>query len=140
MLVGTAGLGKTQMAKVIAEEMATEFHEVLGQAIQSSADLNAVLLAAKDKDVMHIDECHELPKEQQTALYLAIDQRRIILQGGRSGRVRRAFHWPISRCCCPRPTSTACSNRFRDRMKLLLRFDFYTPEELTKCCGTGAGR
>ena len=29
---------------------------------------------------------------------------------GRARR-RRAFRWPISRCCWPRPTSTPCSSR-----------------------------
>src|SRR5271157_4667066 len=89
LLVGGPGLGKTQVAKVIAAELASDCHEVLGQAIQSSADLNAVLLAAKDKDVVFFDECHELPKEQQTALYLAIDQRRIVLAG--SGRTPQSI-------------------------------------------------
>ena len=63
LLVGPPGLGKTALANVLAAEMATEFHEVLGQSISSIADLNAVLLGAKDKDVIHIDECHEMDKE-----------------------------------------------------------------------------
>ena len=54
LLVGGPGLGKTQVAKVIAAELASECHEVLSQAIQSSADLNAVLLAAKEKDVVFL--------------------------------------------------------------------------------------
>src|SRR5437660_10537019 len=62
LLVGGPGLGKTQVAKVIAAELASECHEVLGQSIQSSADLNAILLQAKDRDVLMVDECHELPK------------------------------------------------------------------------------
>ena len=33
--------------------MATEFHEVLGQSITGPADLNALLLSAKDKDERH---------------------------------------------------------------------------------------
>ena len=33
LLVGSTGLGKSQLASVIAQEMATEFHEVLGQSI-----------------------------------------------------------------------------------------------------------
>src|SRR5258707_2238226 len=52
LLVGGAGLGKPQTAKVIAEEMAADFKEVLGQAITSPADLNAVLLSATDRAVV----------------------------------------------------------------------------------------
>ena len=76
-------VGKSHLAAVIAQEMATDFHEVLGQSIKNAADLN-VLLLAKDKDVVHIDECHELGKEFQTALYLAVDKRKLIIQGGKS--------------------------------------------------------
>ena len=38
----------------------------------------------KDKDIIHIDECHELDKTYQTALYLAIDKRSIFVNGKRS--------------------------------------------------------
>ena len=64
------------------QEMATDFHEVLGQSIKTPSDLNALLLAAKHKDVVHIDECHEMKKEYQTALYLAMDQRKFVVQSG----------------------------------------------------------
>ncbi len=66
LLVGPPGMGKSALAAVIAQEMATDFHEVLGQSIKNNADLNVLLLAAKDKDIVHIDECHELAKEFQT--------------------------------------------------------------------------
>ena len=129
LLVGSAGLGKTQVAKVIAAELATDCHEVLGQAIQSSADLNAVLLTAKEKDVVFFDECHELRKEQQTALYFAIDQRRIVLTG--AGRTPTSI--PITSFTLLLATTDEFSllQSLRDRMKLLLRFQFYSVEELT---------
>ena len=38
LLVGGSGLGKTQVAKVIAAELASRCHEALGQAVQSNAD------------------------------------------------------------------------------------------------------
>ena len=129
LLVGGPGLGKTQVAKVIAAELASECHEVLSQAIQSSADLNAVLLGAKDKDVVLLDESHELPKQQQTALYLALDQRKIVLAG--SGRTPTSI--PIANFTLLLATTDEFSllQPLRDRMKLLLRFQFYSPDELT---------
>jgi holliday junction DNA helicase RuvB len=131
LLVGGPGLGKTQVAKVIAAELAVECHEILSQSIKNAADLNAVLLAAKEKDVVFLDEVHELPKEQQTALYLALDQRKIVLAGGRSGRAPTSI--PIANF-----TLLLCSTEefcilqpLRERMKLVLRFQFYTVDELT---------
>jgi len=41
LAIGPSGCGKSQTAKIIAAEMAADFHEVLGQAIQSPADFNA---------------------------------------------------------------------------------------------------
>ena len=103
---------------------------MLGQAVQSSADLNAVLLAAKDKDVVFFDECHELPKEQQTALYLAIDQRQIILQGGRSGRMPQSIPLANFTLLLASTDEFSLLQPLRDRMKLVLRFQFYYADEL----------
>lgn len=128
LLVGSPGLGKTQVAKVIAAELAVECHEVLSQAIQNSADLNAVLLAAKEKEVVFLDESHELPKQQQTALYLALDQRKIVLAG--SGRTPTSI--PIANFTLLLATTDEFSllQPLRDRMKLVLRFQFYSTDEL----------
>jgi Holliday junction DNA helicase RuvB len=73
MLTGPPGLGKSALAYVIAQEMATGFCEVLGQSLNGLADLNAVLLSAKHRDVVFIDECHEMRREFQTTLYRVLD-------------------------------------------------------------------
>jgi Holliday junction DNA helicase RuvB len=130
LLVGAPGLGKSALAHIIAQEMASELHEVLGQSITGPADLNALLLAAKDRDVIHVDEAHELDKLYQTSLYLAIDRRRIFIQGGRSGRAPQSI--PISDFTVLLSTTDEYSllQPLRDRMKLVLRFDFYAVEDL----------
>jgi holliday junction DNA helicase RuvB len=131
LLVGPPGVGKSALATVIACEMAGDFHEVLGQTIKGPADLNALLLAAKDKDVVHIDECHELAKPFQTALYRAIDKREIVLSGGKSGAAPQGI--PLGDFTLLLSTTDEYNllQPLRDRMRLLLRFDFYSDQELT---------
>ena len=40
LLVGPPGLGKSALANIIANDMAVDLHEVLGQAIKTPADLH----------------------------------------------------------------------------------------------------
>ena len=127
LLVGPPGLGKSQLAAVIAREMAVDFHEVLGQSITTIGDLNALLLEAKNKDILHIDEAHQLDRRLQTALYLALDKPCIF--GGR----RSLRPIPIADFTLLLSTTNKFSllQPLRDRMRLLLRFEFYFEAELT---------
>ena len=129
LLVGPPGLGKSALANVIAQEMANDLHEVLGQAIKSPADLHALLLGAKDRDVIHIDECHELGKPFQTALYLAIDKRKIVLSGGKGSSPQSL---PLASFTVLLSTTDEYKllQPLRDRMRLTLRFEYYSVEDL----------
>jgi Holliday junction DNA helicase RuvB len=132
LLVGPPGTGKSQTAKIVAAEMAAGFHEVLGQAVQSPADLNALLLGAKERDVVLIDEAHEIEKPFQTALYLALDQRRVFLQGGRSGRTPQSISLADFSLLLATTDEFKLLAPLRDRMKLTLRFEFYAVDELVE--------
>jgi holliday junction DNA helicase RuvB len=132
LLVGPPGVGKSALARVIAAEMATNFHEVLGQSISSTADLNALMLGAKEKDIIHIDEAHELDKEFQTALYLACDQRRVFINGGGIGRTPQCIPVADFTLLLSTTDEYCLLQPLRDRAKLLLRFDFYTVEDITQ--------
>jgi len=128
-LVGPPGTGKSMVANVIAQEMATDFHEVLGQSLATPADLNALLLQAGDKAVVHLDEAHELPKTMQTALYLALDKRKVFINGGKAVQAI-----PISDFTLLLSTTDeyCLLQPLRDRMRLVLRFEFYSEADLTK--------
>jgi Holliday junction DNA helicase RuvB len=130
LLVGPPGLGKSQTAFVISQEMASSFHEVLGQSIASPADLNALLLGANERDLIHIDEAHELPKEFQTTLYLALDQRKLTLGGGRTGKSVQSVPLADFTLLLSTTDEYGLLQPLRDRMKLLLRFEFYSADDL----------
>jgi len=133
LLVGPPGLGKSAMCQVIAEEMATGFHEVLGQALNSPAELNGLLLAAKGRDVVLIDEAHEMRKDAQTALYLALDKQRVFVKTG-TGSPQGI---PIEYFTLLLATTDEFHllQPLRDRMRLVLRLDFLADHELVQVVG-----
>lgn len=129
LLVGPPGVGKSQIASILAQELATNCHEALGQSIKSNADLHALLLGAKDGEVVFIDECHELQRVFQTALYLALDKRRVVVCGSKAVQSIPIADFTLllgttDEFCLLQP--------LRDRMKLVLRFGFYSVKELTR--------
>jgi Holliday junction DNA helicase RuvB len=130
LLVGPPGLGKSAIATVIASEMATNFHEVLGQSLNSPAELHALLLNAKPRDIIFIDEAHEMKKPFQTALYLALDKQKVFIKTG-SGVAEGI---PIADFTLLLATTDefCLLQPLRDRMKLVLRYEFYSDDELAK--------
>ncbi|WP_417384180.1 Holliday junction DNA helicase RuvB C-terminal domain-containing protein [Gimesia sp.] len=130
LLLGPPGIGKTAFANVIAQEMCSSFTETLAQSIQSPADMHAVLLRARDKDVVFLDECHELDKKLQTLLYLAIDKRRIVVNG--SGQSPQSI--PIADFTLLLATTDPqrLLQPLKDRAKVIINCDYYKPEELAQ--------
>jgi Holliday junction DNA helicase RuvB len=129
LLTGGAGLGKSQLARVISSEMGTDFIEVLGQSIREPADMNALLLSATTHSIIHVDESHELDKEFQVALYLAIDQKKVLLNT-RTGRGPQAIPLADFSLLLSTTDEYALLQPLRDRMRLVLRFAYYSEAEL----------
>lgn len=131
LLVSPPGCGKTELCHVIAQEMAVSLHYALGVSLKNIADLNGLLLAAKnDKDIIYIDEADDL--KLQVPLYLALDQRKIILSGGNSGRSPMSVPLVDFTLLLSTNHDHSLLPALRDRMKMVLYLLFYSEEELTE--------
>lgn len=130
LLVGSPGLGKTQISQIIGQEMGMDYCELLGQSIQNVGDLNAVLLAATERAVVFIDEAHELEKSLQTALYLALDKQKVIVKGNRHGGTPVGIPIADFTLLLASTDEYQLLQPLRDRMRLVLRFEFYSDDEL----------
>lgn len=93
--------------------------------------IDAVLLAATPRAVVHVDEAHELDKEYQTAIYLALDQKKVLLST-RSNRGPQAIPLADFTLLLSTTDEYCLLQPLRDRMRLSLRLQYYADDELVE--------
>lgn len=92
LFVGPPGLGKTTLARAIAAETGGRLVEVMGPKLDDRAALLNLLLGARDRDVIFIDEIHALRRETAESIYTAMEDFRaglVIGEGERAEIVQR---------------------------------------------------
>jgi Holliday junction DNA helicase RuvB len=128
LALGAGGLGKTEISRIIAREMGVELIETLGQAIRSTAELNAALLQAEG-GVCLIDEAHSLGADVQVAL-LKVLQEGMLFLSGNGGKVQTIKLQPF--CLIAATTDEwALTSPLIQRFRLILRFEHYSVEDMT---------
>jgi Holliday junction DNA helicase RuvB len=128
---GSPGLGKTSLAHIIANELKVAIKSTSGPVIERPGDLAAILTSLEPKDVLFIDEVHRLNHVVEEILYPAMEdyQLDIIIGQGPSARTMKIPLPPFTLVGATTRTGLL-SPPLRDRFGVILRVDFYQPEDL----------
>ena len=137
---GSPGLGKTSLSQIIAGELEVNIRSTSGPVIEKPGDLAAILTNLQPKDVLFIDEIHRLNHVVEEILYPAMEDYEldIIIGQGPSARTMKI---PLPPFTLVGATTRAglLTPPLRDRFGMILRLDFYEPEDLYKIVVRSAG-
>ncbi|HYF96988.1 MAG TPA: Holliday junction branch migration DNA helicase RuvB [Patescibacteria group bacterium] len=133
LLFGPAGLGKTTMASVIANEMGKAVRITSGPAIERAGDLASILTNLEDNDILFIDEIHRLNRSVEEVLYSAMEDFKLDIMLGKGPSAKSL------RLDLPKFTIIGATTRtgslaapLRDRFGIQHRLEFYSDEEIAK--------
>ena len=128
---GSPGLGKTSLAHIIANELGVKINSTSGPVIERPGDLAAILTSLQPRDVLFIDEIHRLNHVVEEILYPAMEdfQLDLVIGQGPSARIMKISLPPFTLVGATTRTGLL-SAPLRDRFGVVLRVEFYKPEEL----------
>ena len=133
LFYGNPGLGKTTLSQIMASELGVNIISTSGPVIERSGDLAAILTNLGRHDLLFIDEIHRLPPAVEEVLYPALEDFKLDLVIGQ-GPGARTVKIDLEPFTLVGATTRIglLSSPLRDRFGVILRLEFYTPEELAR--------
>lgn len=132
LFCGPAGLGKTTLAHLIANEVNAQMKVTSGPAIEKVGDLASILTNLSPGDILFIDEAHRLNKMIEEVLYPAMESRvlDIVIGKGPSARTIQ-LELPPFTLIAATTRMALLSSPLRSRFSGgIYRLDFYSQRDI----------
>jgi Holliday junction DNA helicase RuvB len=131
LFYGPPGLGKTSLARIVANEMGSGFHATSGPAIERPGDLAALLSNVEAGQVLFIDEIHRLAASVEEVLYPAMEDFQLDLLIG-EGPSARSIRLDLPHFTLVGATTRAglLTSPLRDRFGWSARLEYYPVSDL----------
>src|SRR3954452_19394753 len=133
LFAGPPGLGKTSLARIVAEELEVPFVQTAGPALERKGDIAAFLTDLEPRSVFFVDEIHRLPRAVEETFYPAMEDRRLPVTLG-VGPGARVVTLDLPPFTLVGATTRAglLTTPLRDRFGIQHRLDHYEPGDLAR--------
>jgi len=131
LIFGPPGLGKTTMANIVSRELNVNIKQASGPILERAGDLAGMITNMGHRDVFFIDEIHRLNSVVEEYLYSAMEDFTIDIMIDK-GPHARSVQLNIEPFTLVGATTRLgnLTSPLRDRFGVVLRIDYYEPEDL----------
>jgi Holliday junction DNA helicase RuvB len=133
LLYGPAGLGKTSLSKIVANEMNSQMIIMSGPTIKNIMSFVSIIKNVQYGDIVFIDEIHRINPSAAEAIYTVMEDFELsYVEKDKEGSRNITLNLPAFTFIGATTHSGLLEKPLRDRFPLQFKLNLYTIEDLTR--------